>query len=270
MHRSIGTALVIALFGGIAAAQTTISKSNSSDDDFTWTGKMAAGSWLRVRNLNGEINVERASGDVAEVTGEKRWRRGDPKEVHFVVVKDGGNITICALWGDESSCDARGVDYHRRHHDDWGDDNDVRVKFTVKLPKGVKVDVGTVNGALDVSGAQSEVQASTVNGRVDVATSSGPVSAHTVNGSVSVRMDALSGSDDLDFSTVNGSVSVEVPANFSGEIEMETVNGSLTSDFPLTISGRVNPKHLRATIGSGGRRIELKTVNGSIELKKGS
>ena len=267
MHRVIVAAFVVACWGAPLAAQAT---SKSSDDDFAWTGKMAAGAWLRVRNMNGEIKVERASGDVAEVTGEKRWRRGDPKDVRFEVVKDGNNITICALWDQESTCDARGVNYQRRHHDNWGDDNDVNVRFTVKLPKGVKADVGTVNGSLAVSGAQAEVRASTVNGRVEVATSSGPVSAHTVNGSVSVRMDALGGTDDLDFSTVNGSVSVEVPANFSGEIEMETVNGSLTSDFPLTISGRVNPKHLRATIGSGGRRIELKTVNGSIELRKGS
>ena len=268
MQRSTYAALAISLFGGMAAAQGTTSK--SSDDNFSWTGKMAAGSWLRVRNLTGEITVERATGDAAEVTGEKRWRRGDPKDVHFEVVKDGSNITICALWGDESSCDARGVNYHRRHHENWGDDDDVSVRFTVKLPKGVKVDVGTVNGSLDVSGAQGEVQAATVNGRVEVATTSGPVSAHTVNGSVRVRMDALTGTDDLEFSTVNGSVTVEVPANFTGEIDMETVNGSLSSDFPLTISGRVNPRHLRATIGNGSRRVELKTVNGSIELKRSS
>ena len=142
------------------------------------------------------------------------------------------------------------------------------MKFVVRLPKGVKVDVNTVNGGLDVNGAQSEVEASTVNGRIEVATTSGPVNAHTVNGSVSVRMDALPGDDDLEFSTVNGSVSVEVPSNFAGELVMETVNGSLTTDFPLTISGKVNPKHIRATVGKGGRRVEMKTVNGSIELRK--
>jgi len=112
------------------------------------------------------------------------------------------------------------------------------------------------------------VIASTVNGRVEVATSTGPVNAKSVNGSVNVRMDELQGDEDLDFSTVNGSVSVEVPSNFAGDLVMETVNGSLTTDFPLMISGKMNPKHIRATIGKGGRRVRMTTVNGSIELRK--
>jgi DUF4097 and DUF4098 domain-containing protein YvlB len=229
---------------------------------------MAAGSWLNVSNLNGSISVEKASGDVAEVTAEKDWRRGDPKDVTFAIVKDGENITICALWGDRSTCDARGAHYHG-HGDSWGDHNDVNVKFTIKLPAGVNVGVNTINGSLDVSGAQSEVKASTVNGRVDASSAGGPVEANTVNGSIRVTMDAAPGKDDLKFSTVNGSISVTVPSNFAADLEMQTVNGSLTSDFPLTISGKVNPKHLHAVIGSGGREVRLETVNGSIEILKG-
>jgi len=46
------------------------------------------------------------------------------------------------------------------------------------------------------------------------------------------------------------------------------VNGSISSDFPLTVSGKLSPRHIRATIGSGGRELRLHTVNGSIELRK--
>jgi hypothetical protein len=49
---------------------------------------------------------------------------------------------------------------------------------------------------------------------------------------------------------------------------METVNGSLQSDFPITMQGRFNPRHLRAKIGEGGPTVRLRTVNGSVELKK--
>jgi DUF4097 and DUF4098 domain-containing protein YvlB len=48
------------------------------------------------------------------------------------------------------------------------------------------------------------------------------------------------------------------------------VNGSLTSDFPIMVQGRMNPRRIRATIGKGGRRIRLETVNGSVELRKAS
>ena len=107
-----------------------------------------------------------------------------------------------------------------------------------------------------------------VNGDIEAATTQGPVDATTVNGGIRVSMDALTGDGDLDFSTVNGSVRVEMPAALNADLEMSTVNGSLESDYPLTMSGRLNPRHIEATIGSGGRRLRLKTVNGSVELRK--
>ena len=266
MQRIFTVVVAAALLAAPLAAQAT----ESTDDNFKWSGKMPAGAWLTVADLNGSISVEQASGDVAEVVGEKDWRRGDPKDVRFAVVKDGDNITICALWGDESTCTARGAHYRGHDHDCCGDHNDVNVKFTVRLPKGIKVDVNTVNGSLDVSGATNEVQAETVNGKVDVATGGGPVNANTVNGSIRVTMAEIPGASDLRFKTVNGSIFVTVPPTLQADLEMSTVNGSLTSDFPLMLQGRMNPKHLEAKIGNGGRRVEMSTVNGSIELRKGS
>jgi DUF4097 and DUF4098 domain-containing protein YvlB len=187
--------------------------------------------------------------------------------VRFVVAKDGDNVTVCALWNEDDSCDEDGYHSHGHHGND--DHNDVSVRFTVKLPKGVRVQTNSVNGSLDISGASAEVVARTVNGRIDAATTSGPVDAETVNGSIHVRMDAIpTSTQELEYSTVNGSVTLEVPSSFSGELEMETVNGSLQSDFPVTMQGRFNPRHLRAKIGDGGPTIRLKTVNGSVELKK--
>ena len=266
MQRIIQVVLAAAFVTAPLAAQTT----ESADDNFKWTGKMPAGAWLTIANLNGSISVEQASGDVAEVVGEKDWRRGDPKDVRFAVVKDGDNMTICALWGEESSCSARGAHY-RSHNHGWDDDhNDVSVKFTIKLPKGIKFDANTVNGSLDIAGATSEVEASTVNGKVEVVTGGGPVNAGTVNGSIRVSMAQAPGNEDLKFHTVNGSIYVTVPPSLEADLDMSTVNGSLTSDFPLMLQGRMNQKHIEAKIGNGGRRVSMSTVNGSIELRKGS
>jgi DUF4097 and DUF4098 domain-containing protein YvlB len=76
------------------------------------------------------------------------------------------------------------------------------------------------------------------------------------------------GRGDLDFSTVNGSIEVWVPGNLNADLDMRTVNGRVESDFPMTLSGRINPRHLRAKVGDGGRRISFSTVNGSVELRK--
>ena len=253
----------------LLAASAASAQDRSSDRDFTWDGRITNGRWLYVRNLNGSIRVERSSGDRAEVTAVKRWRRGNPEDVRIETRRiggDDGDVIICAFWRDNASCDEDG--YRSRGDDNWRDrNNDTSVEFTVHLPAGVKLGVSTVNGGLSVTGATSEVRASTVNGRVSAISSGGPVNASTVNGDIDVRMREL-GTGDLEYSTVNGSIEIEVPANLDADIDMRTVNGSLSADFPITLQGRVNPRRLRATIGKGGRRLRLETVNGSVELRK--
>src|SRR6185437_10732500 len=88
--------------------------------------------------------------------------------------------------------------------------NDVSVHFTVHVAKGVKVNLATVNGGLDVRGATVAVVAHTVNGRVEIATLGGPVTAGSVNGSVRASIDHLVSSDaPLELETVNGSVELD-------------------------------------------------------------
>jgi hypothetical protein len=37
---------------------------------------------------------------------------------------------------------------------------------------------------------------------------------------------------------------------------------------PISVSGSIEPQHLRGTIGGGGLRLHVETVNGSVELLK--
>lgn len=275
IRRTRFAALTAVAATSVAFAATAGAQQRTSDRDFSWDGRVSNGHWLYVRNLNGAIRVEKATGDRAEVTAIKRYRRGNPEEVRIEMKRlngDDGDVIICAFWNERATCDEDG--YRSRGNDNgWrnnnGRDNDVSVEFTVKLPAGVKLGVSTVNGAVNVSGATSEVNASTVNGRVSATSSGGPVNASTVNGDIDVRMREL-GTGDLEYSTVNGSIEIEVPANLDADLDMRTVNGSLSADFPITLQGRVNPRRMRATIGKGGRRLRLETVNGSVELRKAS
>jgi hypothetical protein len=256
-----------------AAAQ----ERQSSDRDFRWDGAISSGRWVYARNLNGTVRVERATGSRLEVTAVKRWRRGDPADVTVEVKRVGsaeGDILICALWRDiTEDCDEQGYrtqDNRRRNRDRWNRDNDddVSLDITVRVPDGVKVDVSSINGGLEISGVTAEVEAHTVNGGIDARSSGGPVNASTVNGEIDVRMGAI-GSGNLDFSTTNGSITVTVPDGLNADITMRTVNGSVGSDFPMTVNGRISPRRIAATIGRGGMKIDLSTVNGSIDLRRG-
>jgi hypothetical protein len=244
-------------------------------DTFNWSGRVQSGRWIRVRNLNGSITVGQASGDNVEVTATKRWRRGDPNDVRIDTKKFGPgdeNVLICALWGDNSTCDERSYRMRgsgRRDRDrGMGNNNDVSVEFRVLVPKGVKIGVSTINGTVTVDGATAEVEASTINGDLEVSTTGGPVNATNVNGNVRARLGRLESDSPMEFTTVTGNVSVEFSGDFGADVELQTLNGTLNTNFEMTLSGRVDPKHLRAHIGKpGGPRIRLETINGSVELR---
>jgi hypothetical protein len=269
MRRHTLVALVVGVALAGAGRPAGAQERQTARDTFTWDGRIAPGRWLRLKNMNGAITVEGTTGDRAEVRATKRWRRGNPDDVRIEVRKvgpDEGDVLICALWHEESSCGERS--YHS-NNSGWRR-NDTEVEFVVRLPRDVRVDVSTVNGGVDVEGATSEVDARTVNGGIEAMTTGGPVNAGTVNGDIRVRMTQLGNNEELSYETVNGSVTVELPEQLDADVEMTTVNGSLSADYPLTLQGRISPRRIRATIGQGGRRMEFKTVNGDVRLVKRS
>jgi hypothetical protein len=268
----------VALALAAVISTTAGAQGTTTHRDFRWSGAVASGRWVYARNLNGSVRVERATGAQLEVVAVKRYRRGNPEDVTVQVTRVGsgeGDVLVCALWRDiTEDCDEGGYRTYsggnRRRGDRWYRDNDddVSLEITVRVPNGVKIDVSSVNGGLEIDGVTSEVEAHTVNGGIDARSSGGPVNATTVNGDIDVRMGAI-GTGNLDFSTTNGSIEVTVPDGLNAEVTMRTVNGSVGADFPMTVNGRINPRRIAATIGKGGMRIDLSTVNGSIDLRKG-
>ena len=261
------------IFAAALLAPAAVSAQDRQTDRnaFSLRERIPQGQWIRVRNLNGAVRVRPATGDQVEVTATKQWRRGDPKSVRIESRKSSdGSILVCALWTEDTICSEDRYSTHDDRGANRDEDNrkDVSVDFEVRVPKGVKVGSWTVNGGVSVDGVTSEVRASTVNGSVDAVSSGGPVQASTVNGSVHATMGRLDGDQDLDFSTVNGSVVAEFVGDIDADIDLSTVNGRFETDWPVTITGRIDPRHLRATLGKGGRRIRLSTVNGNVELRK--
>ncbi|MGV3710348.1 MAG: DUF4097 family beta strand repeat-containing protein [Gemmatimonas sp.] len=238
----------------------------SRSNDFNWSGSIASGNSIIIRNINGPVRVERSNNGRVEVSAEKRWRRGNPDDVRIVQPgTNTGNVVICALWTEDSSCDERGI-HTPRNSGRNNNNNDVSVHFVVRVPNRVRVNLETVNGGIEVEGGDNEIRANTVNGSVVAHGASGPVYARTVNGSITVGMNNVRSSDDLDYETVNGSVTLELPANFGAQLELSTVNGRVSTDFPVTVTGTMSPRRLRGTVGNGESRVRASTVNGSINL----
>jgi hypothetical protein len=239
------------------------------DDTFTLRGVAAPGHSVKIRNMNGPIRVVASEGNEVEVTAVRSYNGFLPQRVRFLSATTDDAIVVCAVWGRRGECTA---DDYRSQSNAWdrlfGLRGNVDVRFTVAVPRGVLVDVSTTNGSLRVGGVEAPVTAATVNGSIHVATGTGPVNATTVNGSIVASVDELRGDEPMELTTVNGSVTAELPERLDATLEMGTVNGKVESDYPLTVQGTASPKQLRGTVGDGGRRIKLTTVNGQVEVRR--
>lgn len=233
--------------------------------DFQWQGRLAAGKTVEIKGVNGDVEAVAASGKDVEVTAVKTARRDDPESVEIKVVEHEGGVTICAVypssWKGRNEC-GPGSGGHMDSRN-----NDVEVHFSVRVPAGVRFAGRTVNGSIDAQGLDADVEVSTVNGAID-ATSRGVVRGETVNGSIRASLGEADWTGPLSFSTVNGSITIDLPADASAEVRASVVNGGIETDFPLTVKGKWGPRSMKGTIGSGGRQLELETVNGGIRLRK--
>lgn len=283
------------LFLALALAPAPLFAQAAGGDVFTWSGRLSAGATLTIRHFNGPIDVRESTTDRVDFRASRPTRRG--AELSFEVQNTSDGVSICGVYRGRNACD------NSRRGWSW-DEGPGSSRLTVMLPKGVRlaantgngdvtvekasndveirsgngdvrialtagqVDVTTGNGELEIEGATGPVRATTGNGRVYVLTSSGPVNVRSGNGEIDVRMRTLTGSSDMSFITGNGSVTVALPSNFNGEIDASTGHGEFRSDFEIRILGRLNPRHIRGTIGSGGRTIRMSSGNGRLELRR--
>ncbi len=235
--------------------------------DFTWKEKVAPGGAVEIRNVNGAISAEPASGSEVEVSVVKKARgEANPADLKIEVVKHARGVTICAVYpappgAPPNECKPGGGRMNVVNG------FDVTAAFTVKLPAGLRFEGRTVNGGINASSLTGDADLTTVNGSID-SSSNGQVRAKTVNGSVTARMGRTDWTGELEVETVNGSVTVELPASASTEVKGATVNGSIESDFGLEVKGKWGPKKVSGTIGAGGRVLNVKSVNGSIQVRR--
>jgi putative adhesin len=247
--------LAFCLVAGAAAAQ-----------DFQWHGALPQGRTIEIKGVNGDVRAEPSGSNEVEVVAVKRADRDDPNSVRIDVVPHAGGVTICAVYPSR--------DGQRPNECLPGDEgrmnvqnNDVTVRFTVRVPAGVTLVGKTVNGDIHATRLNGDVALSTVNGSVTFSTTAGG-RASTVNGSIHGEMGRADWTDTLRMATVNGSITLTLPSALSTEVRASTVNGDISSDFPMTVSGRISRRRIEGSIGGGGRVLSLDTVNGSITLKR--
>ena len=242
-------------------------------NDFRWSGQIQRGRSIEIKAINGAVDAVLASGNQVEVVARKHGRRSDPASVEIMVIEHGEGVTICAVYptperrgrlgGDDGPNECRPGDEGRMNVQN----NDVQVDFTVRVPSDVRFVGHSVNGSVAATALRSDVEAYTVNGRVSISTT-GVASAESVNGSIDATIGSTNWDEPLDFRTVNGAITLTMPPGIGAQVRAETMNGRISSDFPITIqTSRQRGKRITGTIGSGGKDLNLSSLNGTIRLR---
>ncbi len=144
----------------------------------------------------------------------------------------------------------------------------MKVEYTLTVPRGAAVDdVDLVNGNLMVVGVEGGVDAETVNGNIVVREGAGGASLSTVNGAIELYVGNGGSTESIEMESVNGSLDLYLSPSAGADIRAETVNGRIANEFGIEVrKGKYVGSSLKGAVGHGGSRVDLDTVNGSINV----
>jgi hypothetical protein len=229
-------------------------------DSWSRSYPLAAGGRIELINVNGQIDAQPAEGAAVELTAERSARATTDEAASALL----GQVEMREEVGDGR------VRIEVRAPRTFGL-SQVSVKWTVRVPRGVIVDLRNVNGRVAVGGLDAEVHARTVNGGVSgrglTATT---VEASTVNGGVDVELvRALPGEGQVTLEAVNGGVSLALPPDSQATLTARVTNGGIrTGDLPFETCGDNTRRRFEGTLNGGGASVRLQTTNGGVRISK--
>jgi TM2 domain-containing membrane protein YozV len=234
--------------------------------NFNQTLPLPANGRLRLDNVNGRIRI--VGGDRNEVVI-KALKHGKTREsveaVKINVTSPPDEIDIHT----ETPPGESGFSWSWLWSNDWRR-NDATVDYAIQVPHNAHLkQISDVNGSIIIENVSGDIGASAVNGQIQVQGAAGNLKVSTVNGRIETELVSLNGSQSVSLDTVNGTIEAILPANADAEVTADTVSGGTSSDFPSLTVKKDFPigRHLKGTLGHGGARVKLNTVNGSIGIR---
>jgi hypothetical protein len=269
MRRVALGALVFAVAVGLAACDIQTGEghgfsldlaSGKAEDTWTRSYKVGEGARFELVNVNGRIDVESASGTSIELEG---------RRIAKALSDDAAKDLLSKIEMSEEASDTRVRVEVRAPHQLRMAGQEVR--WTVRVPRGVSVDLKTINGGIHLNGVENVVLARTTNGGVTgkrLMTSS--VEASAVNGGIDIELaKGLAADGHIDLDTVNGGVTLSLPETSRASINARAVNGGVrVTDLDIVQQGEPNRRRLEGTMNGGGAKVSLGTTNGGIRVTR--
>ncbi len=150
------------------------------------------------------------------------------------------------------------------------------IEWIVKVPRGLTVDLRTVNGGVRLNGLSGDIHAKTTNGGVKGSgIIPGVLEASSVNGGVEIELGApLDATDSIEMTTVNGGVTLGLAPESKATITARAVNGGVrVTDLDIARDDgdtheSERRRRLNGAMNGGGARVNLSTTNGGVRISR--
>lgn len=150
------------------------------------------------------------------------------------------------------------------------------IEWTVKVPKGIIVDLRTTNGGIRMNGLSGELHAKVTNGGVKgMGLVIDSLEASVVNGGIEIELGApLDATDSVELVTVNGGVTFAIPSESKATIAARAVNGGVRVSDALQAEQEPESqdferrRRFNGTINGGGAKVNVNTTNGGVRINR--
>ena len=231
-------------------------------EEFHQTYPLSPTGRVSLENINGDVQIkvwDRAAVQVDAV--KKAYRKERLAEATIEVNATEENIRIKTEYPD-------GPQNFRSGHGRW--ENPATVEYTLTVPRKAMLEsIELVNGSCHIDGVEGNVKASSINGRLNARGLMGEARLSTINGPLNATFNLLDESKAISLGSVNGNVTLVIPSNSNASVRAGTVHGGISSDFALKVKhGEYVGHSMDGQIGTGGPKVKLGNVNGSIKVSR--
>jgi len=243
------------------------------------------------RNINGSINLEAYNGQTIQIEVKKTITADSQadlekgkQELKIKIVEKENKIVLhpdaSFICFDETY---HGMNVNMGRHGSRVP-YDFKLEYTIKVPKNLSIDVSTINeGDVAVNNVQApSVKVGNINGSISLKNIAGATEAHTINGTIDITY-AKNPIKKSAYSTINGDITINYLKSLTADVAFESMHGELYTDFKVS-DYVANTEKNNATkkrgikyrfkstplvrIGNGGTRLDFKTLNGDVSIKK--
>jgi DUF4097 and DUF4098 domain-containing protein YvlB len=120
-------------------------------------------------------------------------------------------------------------------------------------------------GTVRVNGVSGDVDVGVLRGHVKIEGAGGEVTARSAHGSIEVEF-AAGNDNGGKLNAMKGRIRVRVDRRVDLLVDAHATDGRIRTDLPVRATGEGSESKLKGTLGSGGRRLTLRSTDGPIVL----